>query len=80
MRQVLTMIHRWYEKENQDQDHQSLNVLTVITGLREKTGNTVLANTGTLPLSTRTIFYVVLSALWKPLKNIKRNMWDREQG
>jgi len=73
----LTMIHRLYEKENQDQDHQSLNVLTVITGLRERTGNTVLANIGTLPLSTRTIFYVVLSAPWRFLRNIRRNMLDR---
>ena len=74
------MIQRECAQALKEAQRRNSNASTATHGSTPTTGDIVLANIGTLLLSTRTIFYVVLSALWKPLKNIKRNMWDREQG
>ncbi len=70
------MMQRQSEQVLKEGQRQNSNVSTAIRGLMAMNGTIRSLNRGILLLNIRLIFYAVRIALWRFLRNIKRNMWD----
>tara|TARA_R100001530_G_scaffold111980_1_gene79056 strand:- start:156 stop:392 length:237 start_codon:yes stop_codon:yes gene_type:complete len=78
MRLELTMIRREYGQALKGARRLNSNVSTAIRGLVAMNGDIRSVKNGILLLNIKITFYAVRYALMKFLRDIKRNMWDRE--
>ena len=79
IRRELTMIRRACDRDLKEARRLNSNVSTVMNGLTAMNGTIRSLNRGILFLNIKLTFYVVLYALMKFLRNIKRSMLGHEQ-
>ena len=67
------MIRRALEQDLKEERHLNSNVSTAIRGLTAMNGDIRSVKRGILLFNIRITFYAVLIALWRFLRNIRRN-------
>ena len=78
LRKVLTMMQNMYDQAQKVGRRLNSNVSTAPNGLMAMNGDIRSLKRGILLLNIKLTFYAVRIALWRFMRNIKRNMLGHE--